>query len=283
MARDDHGAAPLHVRVQDVPDVRGGDRVHGLERLVQDEQVRGVDHGGRQGHLLGHAGGVVGHERAAGVLQVHHPQQVRGPLGHGVRVEAMQQPGVGHELRAREAVEGAHAVGEHADPSLGLEGLLPHVDAVDPGAAVVRAQQPGGHRQGRGLARPVGPDHPEERAGRDVQVQRVQRQLVPEPLGQPARDEGEVRIGGVHRATTGGGRQVGGGRLGRMRSHAWDVTHRQADTASSSGMNRGSLRTALRPAGAARPARGGRPCPPRCRGPRGGRAPSHGRRRGGGR
>ena len=66
---------------EDVADVRGGDRVDRLERLVQHQQPRGVHERARQGHLLRHTGGVVDHEHAAGVGEAEGLEQLGGARG----------------------------------------------------------------------------------------------------------------------------------------------------------------------------------------------------------
>ena len=79
VAGDDDGSAGGHVAVQDVADVRGGDGIHGFERLVEDQQPGRVDQRRGEGDLLGHAGGVVHHQRAGVIAQVQGGEQLRHP------------------------------------------------------------------------------------------------------------------------------------------------------------------------------------------------------------
>ena len=66
-----------------------------------------------------------------------------------------------------------------------------------------RAGQPEQHPDEGGLARPVGAEHPEHGAGRDVEVDVVDRHRVPEGLAQPADPRGDRVRGGRGRRLRG--------------------------------------------------------------------------------
>ncbi len=190
VAGDDDGAAGSHVAVQDVADVGGGDRVHGFERLVQHQQPGRVDQRRGEGDLLGHAGGVVHHQRSGVGAQVQGGEQFPDACGHHVLVHAAQQAGVADQLLAGQPVEEPDAVREDAHQLLGLQRLRPDVHAVHERRAEVGPQQPGGHRQRGGLAGAVRADDPVEGTGRNVQADAVDGDLVAEALGEPAQGQG---------------------------------------------------------------------------------------------
>ena len=53
---DDDGAAACHIGLENILDIRGRDRVHRFEGLIEHQQGGGVDHGAGQGNFLGHTG-----------------------------------------------------------------------------------------------------------------------------------------------------------------------------------------------------------------------------------
>jgi hypothetical protein len=69
---------PCDIRGEDVEDDRRRHRVDGLERLVEHEQPRRVDHGARQHELLRHPGRVVRDLAAEGVREVEGTREVGG-------------------------------------------------------------------------------------------------------------------------------------------------------------------------------------------------------------
>ena len=122
-------------------------------------------------------------------------------LGDQAAVHAAQQAGIGDQLLAGEPVEQPQAVGQDADLGLGGHRVGPDVDAQHVRGAGVGTQQPGGHRQGRGLAGTVGSHEAVERPARDVEVEVVDGGGLAEALGQAAQAEGDLgRAGGHGRA-----------------------------------------------------------------------------------
>ena len=169
---------------------------HGIdrfERLVEEEDARAVQQGGGQGDLLAHPVAVVDHQRAGRLGQAEHIQQLFGATGDHGRVHAPQQPVVGQQLGAGEALEQGQVLGQHADHGLGLHRDLPHVELVDVDLAGVGPQQAGHHLERRRLARPVGAHQAEEAPAGNHQVDAGHRYLGPERLGQPADGEGGAR------------------------------------------------------------------------------------------
>ena len=153
-----------------------------------------MDHGRGESNLLGHARGVVDDELVAVRQQVHRPQQVLGTRGDGVAVETPEQAGVGDELGAGEPVEEANAVGQHAEALLRDGGVGPHVGAEDRRRAEVRPQEARGHAERRRLTGTVGADQAVERAGRDVEADACDGDLLPEPLPQATQAQGRTRV-----------------------------------------------------------------------------------------
>ena len=204
MAGDDDGAARGGEVGQDALDGAGRDGVDGLEGLVEDEHGGRVHQGAGQVDLLAHAGGVVGHEGGAGLPQAQDVEELGGAGDDDVALQAAQEAGVGDQLQAVEPVEGAQAVGQHAQERLGAQGVGPHVHAVDQGAPGVGHEEPGGHGQGRRLAGAVGADDAVDGAGRHGEVEHIDGDLLAEGLGQALADQG----GGRRRRAV--GREAGG-------------------------------------------------------------------------
>ena len=186
VAGEQHGRAGAGQPRQQPADHVGGDRIHALQRLVQEQHRRVVDQGAAERGLLAHAGGIVSDQPLGISGQVQHVQQLRRPrprLGDG---QAAQPPGVLQHLLAAQPLEQPGLGRHHPDDRLGGNRVRPHIQPVDQDLAGIRPQQPGHHRQGRGLPGPVRPDEPGQRAGRDLQIDPGHRLLLAEALAQPA-------------------------------------------------------------------------------------------------
>ena len=186
VAGHEHGAAAGHEPGEDALDRGRGDRVHGLERLVEHEQPRRVQQRGGQPDHLPHPGGVVDDQRPLGVpAQLQHVEQLVRPAGHRGAVEPARLAQVAEQLAARELLGQREPVGQHAEHRAGLQRAVPHVGAEHARAPGVRPQQPDRHRQRGRLPGAVGTDEPEEGARRHGEAERVDRHVVAEGLAQP--------------------------------------------------------------------------------------------------
>jgi hypothetical protein len=169
---------------------RGG-RVEVRERLVQQEQLGVVEHRPRGGDALHHPAGQDG-DRLIGAAR--HPDGVEHLLDPLER--HVVQPGVEAQVLPRRqiAVE-QRLVAEQPDPSAHrprLPGQLPAQDARGPR---VGAQQPGEDAQEGGLARAVGPEHDEGRAGRDGQRDVAEGGALAEAASEPRELNGRLAHG----------------------------------------------------------------------------------------
>ena len=121
-------------------------------------------------------------------------------LPHRAGVEAAERAGVVEQLRAREPVEEAQPIGQHAGRLLRRARVGPRVDVVDAHRAGVGTQQAGDHRERRGLARAVRSDDAEERPGAHVERDAVDGRVVAEALHQALDGQYPAGIGGRCRA-----------------------------------------------------------------------------------
>jgi hypothetical protein len=188
-------AAACHEPLQDRADRRGRHRVHRLERLVEQEQLRVVQQRSGQRDLLAHAGGVVHHHDALRRVEFEHAEQFIGALADHLTGHAAEQAQVRQDLAPSQPVRQGQAVRQHADQRLGGHRIAPHVPAEDRDRTAVRPQQAHRHRQRGGLARPVRPDQAEERASRYPQVDVIDGHILAEALEQP----GELERGRIVR------------------------------------------------------------------------------------
>ena len=92
VAGDDHGAAGGGVVPQDRLDRLGGDRVDGLEGLIQDQNGGRVNHGAGQVDLLAHTRRVVGYQGGSGIPQPQYLDQLSRPGHDDVALEPRRSP-----------------------------------------------------------------------------------------------------------------------------------------------------------------------------------------------
>ena len=216
MAGNHHRATRLRVLMQDGTDIGGGHRVHRLERLVEHQQRRCVDHGRGQGDLLGHTRGVVLDLFARGILEVHRLDEVLGALLDQLTVHAAQQTRIRHQLPAGQPVEQVGSVRQHAHASFGAHRIGPHVHgpalaaAAHPDRARGGSQEAGGHGQRGGLTRAVAPHQSVERPAGYRKVDPIRGRANPRSgvavdLGQVLDQQGWVRSVWLRRPLRGPG------------------------------------------------------------------------------
>ena len=219
--------------IDEGPELLAGERIDAGGRLVEDEQVRVVDQGAAEAHLLLHAagelaGGAVGERPqargveqgadAAGTLSVGHAEEPGEEVDvledAELEVEVLAQA-LGHEGNAR---AGGVAVGG-----------LGHVAAEDADRARLDLLRAGNQAHERGLADAVGADQADHTSGGDVEVQRVERAGGPVSVRDAAdryhrrrvtvRRGGDAHAGGGHRVALRQGR--GAGVSGRVAGAPW--------------------------------------------------------------
>ena len=144
-----------------VGDGAGGDDVEAVGGLVEDDDVRVVDEGDDDAHLLLHAGGEVGHLHLGELVDAEPFEEgllaCRGGVG-GHAVELAEEV---VEVVGREEVLEFQLAGEEGNLGAHLLGLADDAAAVDPGVAPVGTDEGGEHAQGGGFARPVGAEEAE--------------------------------------------------------------------------------------------------------------------------
>ena len=137
-------------------------RVEACERLVEDEQSGLVDDGAEQLDQLGHALGQAADRLTAPVAKaVLGEQDVGASPPFGER-QAAERAHEGNPVpRVHRGIEAA-LLGQIADLRRGLERTVAAEDEARAARRVDDAEQ---HPKGRGLARAVGPEQAEDRAG----------------------------------------------------------------------------------------------------------------------
>ena len=180
----------VDVRLEDVENHRGRDRIQRLERLVEHENTRRVDHRAGEHDLLRHARRVVGDHTAEGVDQVEGAREIGHARLHDRGREPAQHTVVVEELTSGETIEGSQTVRQHADEPLRPRRVGRGVDSAHLDRAAVGAQQPGDHRERGRLAGTVRPDESEERPRRHRQVDAVDGTGVAELLDDAAQGQG---------------------------------------------------------------------------------------------
>ena len=127
-----------------------------------------------------------------GVLEADLVEQLVDPRLRDGAGDAVELGGVAQVLAAGQAAVEADVVGQVADLALDRERLAGRVEADDADDAPGRLGEPEQHQHGRRLAGAVGPEQPEDLAGADRQVERVDRGEVAVLLGQPPGDDDRV-------------------------------------------------------------------------------------------
>ena len=98
------------------------DSVDSFKGLVEEENFRAVDDGGREGELLLHAVREVGNELAGFVGELHEVQELVGAAEGGFLVESIHAADKMKILGGGEAAHESHALGNDADLALEVKG-----------------------------------------------------------------------------------------------------------------------------------------------------------------
>jgi len=170
----------------------GGGGVQARGGLVQEEDLGVVQQGAGQGHPLALAGG-----------EAVDPDV--GQFGHGELLEDLGRPVLGlvaghppdaggedEVLPGGQAIVQAGVLGEHTGPSAHGVTVDRGIQAQDRGPPRVGGQHSVEEADGRGLARPVGPEQRQDLARGDIEGQVVDGPLGPEGLGQALGPDGRV-------------------------------------------------------------------------------------------
>src|ERR1017187_8120133 len=154
------GAALVGEAAQPLLHERDTGGVDALEGLVEEQDLRGMDDGGGEGHALAHAGGVFG-QSLGGIGEFERVEQFGDALARGDFVEAEHAGHKGQELLGIERVEEAEGFRHNADALLDgdilrIEDLTENFDGAGGGI-----EQAGETADGGALTGAVGPEESE--------------------------------------------------------------------------------------------------------------------------
>ena len=176
--RQDHRPAARDMRVEQVLRQTRGLGVESGQRLVEDQQAGVADQRTGQHELLSHAA----REGLATLRRMRHEaERVEQPGRFGACVRGVHVPQRRDQLQVldrRQLVVQHRFVGHVRDDPLGLLRRPGQVDAEDRDCAAVGREQAGDHPQRGGLARAVRAEQRIELAGRDGEVEAVDRGAV---------------------------------------------------------------------------------------------------------
>ena len=178
-----------------LPEADAAARVEPGGRLVEEEDRRPGDQGGGEVEAAAHPARVGADEAVGGFVEVEALQQLGGAgarLALRQVVEAadhLQVLGPGQVLVHRRVLTGEADLGPQP------RRLAGDVEAGDAGAAAVGREQRGEDADRGRLAGAVGPEQAEHGAGRDLQIDAVERPHVAVGLTQPFRFYGQLGRG----------------------------------------------------------------------------------------
>ncbi len=192
--QEDRDAAGREL-ADDPPHHPAASRIQARRRLVEEDDPRVPDQGHRQVQAPLHPARIGRDQLSGRVREVELLEQLGDPLP---TVGARQVAKVGHEpqvLLAREQVVHGRELARDADGGPDGIGLAQGVLARDAHVAGVEGDEGGEDVHGGGLARAVGAEHREDRAGRDAQVHAVEDLLLAEGFAQSGRLD--CRLGSI--------------------------------------------------------------------------------------
>jgi len=176
----------------DAPHVLALGGVQAGGRLVEEHDGRAADEARREVQPATHAAGVGAGRAVRGVLEPEPAEQLLGAGAGRAPREVEELADHDQVLRAREGVVDARVLPGEADRAADGVRLVGDVEPRDPRGPGVRAQQRREDAHRRGLAGPVGPQHPQHGAGARGQVDPRERLGGAEGLAQPLGLDGEV-------------------------------------------------------------------------------------------
>src|SRR4051812_3833274 len=112
----------------------GSDGVHAFEGLVEEENLRAMDHSCGHGELLLHSVRVVRDKLFGLVGELHELEQLDGALGGGLAIKTVHASGIAQEFSSGQAAEQSHSFGNDADLALHLDRIRIEIDTqnLDP-------------------------------------------------------------------------------------------------------------------------------------------------------
>ena len=179
----DRGAARGQVAQQDAQ-VGARTRVHAGGRLVQEQDLGGVDEGAGQAQALLLTAGEDPGRRARHLVEVDQGEHLKGSGAGGGGVHALGGGEGQEDFGAGQGVPGAEGVGHPAHGAMNLARLGDRVQARHPDRTGVWGQEGRQHEQQRGLTGAVGADQAGDCAAGHRHVQLAHRRRPTEEAGE---------------------------------------------------------------------------------------------------
>lgn len=123
---EEHSGAPADTVEQDVFHKTSADRVDAFEGFVEQEQLGGVDEGGRHRDAFSHAFGVFGDKLLVVAVHFEQGEEFAGPFPGEGRVYAIEATNKFQELGTGEVIEEKGIVRDEADLPFDREGVGGH-------------------------------------------------------------------------------------------------------------------------------------------------------------
>src|ERR1700723_2548839 len=184
MRGEEDGCAAMDHSLQHRLQGARSDRVHTLERLIEEEHFRSMDYGCGEGQLLLHAVRKIGHQLFGLVGQIHKLQQLFGTVVGGFAIQPIHASDKAKVLSGSESTEKRHSFRHHTDLPLQVEGTgseaLPQ-NLNPPGAGFEQASE---HLDGGGLPCSVRTEKAEELARSNAEGEIVDSGKCAESAGQ---------------------------------------------------------------------------------------------------
>ena len=185
LRREQDGRPLVDELADHVPQLVAAEQVQAGRGLVQEQHRRPGHERGGDVEAPAHPAGISAERPVGGLVEAEALEQLRRPRRDLRRLHLGEQADQAEVLAAREVGVDRGELTGHPDHPPDRVGLLRDVvaeDARDPGVGL----EHGGEDPDRGgLARAVGPQQAEDRTGRDLEVDPVQREHLAEALGEP--------------------------------------------------------------------------------------------------
>jgi hypothetical protein len=171
-----------------------GRRIEPRGRLIQEQQLRSVDERPGQGELLLHPAREVGHGIISSFPQPDFFQQGLDPSVSFSRVETSHPCEEVEVLPGGESVVQSVTFEQHTDPFANPLTIAQDVPTQDFRTALGRFHEAEQQSDRGRLTRAIGSEESEDRAGRHVQIQGIDRQDITESPGEPPRADRRFHV-----------------------------------------------------------------------------------------
>ena len=179
VAGDEHGAPFVGQAAKQIAQPADALGVEAVGRLVEDQDLGIAQQRGGEPEALAHPEGELAHPPAGGAGEIDEVEDFVDPIGGHLPGQRLD-PQV---VAGRAARVGAGGFQHRADP-VERVGQLPVRATADRGGAFGRLHQTQEHSQRGGLARPVGAEETDHRAGVDLEAEMVDGGQCSETFGE---------------------------------------------------------------------------------------------------